>query len=130
MTLPAIFPRYIIEAFTGALECAAWSSTDEDGNPFDSDVHSRRAYAEVDLLEFLQQLCDFVRGNWADCKEYVKHRGWDSLGHDFWLTRNGHGAGFWDRGLGPLGQRLTDAAKVYGEANLYVRDDELIGMEL
>lgn len=21
----------------------------------------------------------------------------DHLGHDFWLTRNGHGAGFWDR---------------------------------
>ena len=21
----------------------------------------------------------------------------DQLGHDLWLTRNGHGAGFWDR---------------------------------
>ena len=21
----------------------------------------------------------------------------DQAGHDFWLTRNGHGAGFWDR---------------------------------
>ena len=22
----------------------------------------------------------------------------EQLGHDLWLTRNGHGAGFWDRG--------------------------------
>jgi hypothetical protein len=27
-------------------------------------------------------------------------------GHDFWLTRNGHGAGFWDRGLGEVGENL------------------------
>ena len=25
------------------------------------------------------------------------------IGHDLWLTRNGHGAGFWDRGLGAQG---------------------------
>ena len=23
--------------------------------------------------------------------------------HDFWLTRNGHSTGFWDRGTGALG---------------------------
>ena len=28
----------------------------------------------------------------------------DQCGHDFWLTRNGHGAGFWDRGLADTGQ--------------------------
>jgi hypothetical protein len=44
-------------------------------------------------------------------------------GHDFWLTRNGHGAGFWDRGLGDLGERLSKAAKVYGEVYLYPGDD-------
>lgn len=39
-------------------------------------------------------------------------------GHDFALTRNGHGAGFWDRGYGPVGDRLTDAAESYGEADI------------
>lgn len=28
-------------------------------------------------------------------------------GVDFWLTRNGHGAGFWDRGLGEVGDALA-----------------------
>ena|SRR5688572_13245568 len=44
----------------------------------------------------------------------------DMIGHDFWLTRNGHGAGFWDRGLGERGDWLTSMAKPFGEAHLYV----------
>lgn len=44
-------------------------------------------------------------------------------GHDFALTRNRHGAGFWDRGLGADGDVLTDAAKSFGEANLCQHDD-------
>ena len=44
----------------------------------------------------------------------------------FLLTRNGHGAGFWDRGNGALGDRLADAARVYGTQGAYVGDDELI----
>lgn len=47
-------------------------------------------------------------------------------GHDFWLTRNGHGAGFWDRSAldaGDLGDALTEVAKRYGQADSYFGDD-------
>jgi hypothetical protein len=44
-------------------------------------------------------------------------------GHDFWLTRNGHGAGFWDGELGDIGDRLTEASKAFGEVCLTVCDD-------
>lgn len=47
----------------------------------------------------------------------------DQCGHDFWLTRNGHGAGFWDRGLGKIGEKLTAACKLMGDVNLYRGDD-------
>ncbi len=47
----------------------------------------------------------------------------EQAGHDFWLTRNGHGAGFWDRGLGALGERLSKESKPYGSCDLYVGDD-------
>ena len=30
----------------------------------------------------------------------------EQIGHDLWLTRGGHGAGFWDRSL-PNGDELT-----------------------
>ena len=51
------------------------------------------------------------------------------IGHDFALTRNGHGAGFWDR---PeiYGERcadlLTTLSNRYGESNIYLGDDGLI----
>lgn len=50
-----------------------------------------------------------------------------AFGHDFALTRNGHGCGFWDRdneGLPKfLGYALTRVCESFGEANLYIGDD-------
>lgn len=55
------------------------------------------------------------------------HSVMEQAGHDFALTRNGHGAGFWD-GDWPkeIGERLTLASKSYGSQHLYVGDDKLI----
>lgn len=44
-------------------------------------------------------------------------------GHDFWLNRNGHGAGFWDRGLGELGDLLDAAARAVGSVEAYLGGD-------
>jgi hypothetical protein len=43
-------------------------------------------------------------------------------GHYFWLSRNGHGSGFFDENL----DALQDAAKAYSEFDLYVGDDGVI----
>lgn len=46
---------------------------------------------------------EFLRQSAMDCNlfydEYAELIGdnIEQAGHDFWLTRNGHGAGFWDR---------------------------------
>jgi hypothetical protein len=55
----------------------------------------------------------------------------EHAGYDFWLTRNGHGAGFWDRwsdgGVNEaLGHKLSDACEPFGSCDLYVGDDERI----
>jgi hypothetical protein len=47
----------------------------------------------------------------------------EQAGHDFALTRNHHGAGFWDRGNGELGEQLTEACRPYGEYNLCLYAD-------
>ena len=48
-------------------------------------------------------------------------------GHEFFLNRNGLGVGFWDAYWPePHASRLADAARAYGEFNLYVGDDGLI----
>lgn len=50
---------------------------------------------------------------------------WERAGHDFWLTRNGHGAGYWDRD--ELPQRTRDALTAWahgmGEVSAYLGDD-------
>lgn len=49
----------------------------------------------------------------------------ESFGHDFQLTRNGHGAGFWDRGYGEDGTYLTDMTRPSGSAGAeFTRDSD------
>ena len=50
-------------------------------------------------------------------------------GHDFALTRNGHGTGFWDRGLGRIGDMLSNECKPYGTHTVIINvdnDDNII----
>lgn len=71
---------------------------------------------------------DWEREAIADCDDFQQSNAEDLAeagdaernGTDFWLTRNGHGAGFWDRGYGDVGDRLTKAAKVYGSHDLFL----------
>lgn len=45
-------------------------------------------------------------------------------GHDFWLTRCGHGAGFWDGDWPePMADQLDAAAKAFGNVDSYLGDD-------
>lgn len=70
----------------------------------------------------------------ADCKAFQETNaadlaGMDSAqaGQDFWLTRNHHGVGYWDRGLGELGRRLTESAHGYGGVHVYWQDGKVYG---
>jgi len=48
-------------------------------------------------------------------------------GHDFWLSRNGHGAGFFNRGVSQdIADELQDKGRAYREFDLYVGDDGLV----
>lgn len=108
----------IDEMFEGYVTCALWSSTDDNDVPLD------RGYGPDDIdADTLDAMRD-------DCKSFAESNvddlaGMDAgqAGHDFWLTRNHHGAGFWDRGLGDRGDRLTEASRPFGESDLYVGDD-------
>ena len=44
-------------------------------------------------------------------------------GHDFWFTRNRHGAGFGDRGLGDVGDELTKIAQSFHQCGAFVYDN-------
>lgn len=48
----------------------------------------------------------------------------EQAGRDFWYTRNGHGTGYWDRGLESItADALSESARGFGEAFI----DNVIG---
>jgi hypothetical protein len=53
----------------------------------------------------------------------------EQIGHDLWLTRNGHGAGFWDRNLGEIGNKLTKICEEFKALNVFVENDDEIIIE-
>jgi hypothetical protein len=54
--------------------------------------------------------------------EAIKENDYFGLGMDIWLTRNGHGSGFFDRGYEHK-EELEKAAKDLKESDLYITDD-------
>jgi hypothetical protein len=114
---------YIADADTDKLSADygdRWRDTAESGGRESLELRDGvRESMSVDCLAF----CEANASDLAMfCSEhgYTSRAGYNAsecAGHDFWLTRNGHGAGYWDRGLGALGERLSDAARAYGEAN-------------
>ena len=108
-------------AFGAMLECALWSSIEWDsGEPFDSayDISDIADATRVDLIADLEA---FIDSNADDI--VASGLSPEQIGHDFWLTRNHHGCGYWDRGLGAVGERLTKATHPYGSVDLYLGDD-------
>ena len=111
-----------LDTFTRAyLECALWSSTDDNEEPLDGN------YTERDISP------ELLASAIADCAEFQRLAG-DGIiedlsraGHDFWLTRNHHGAGFWDGEWEKrYGEELTRLARSFGECTLFDGLDGLI----
>jgi hypothetical protein len=114
------------------VDCALWASSDQSddqgGTPLEDlalDVHPTTLVAVDDLCLM------FVQANPEACALWVQTLSATQLGHDLFLTRNRHGAGFWDRfhhahSLAEVGQRLTAAAHAEGSDDWYVGDDGFI----
>lgn len=105
----------------GYIECALWSShgMEGDGVEYLDAKYGKDDLAPETVATMTEEINAFVAANAADLMGMTNGQ----IGHDIWLTRNAHGAGFWDRGLGARGERLTQAANALGEQNLYVGDD-------
>lgn len=114
-----------LDDFTKAyIVCALWSSTDDEGNPLDSKFDIENINPK-DIEEIKLECLNFQKENIQLLESSHKNKGYtlENAGHDLWLTRNGHGAGFWDRNLGEIGEQLTLKSKELKESDLYVGDD-------
>ncbi len=121
-------PDYLSTVQSAYVACALWSSTDDNGEPLDESG-----------LDLAPETLDAMYEDCADFCQLVEREGFNldtlgamgcnasQMGHDFWLTRNGHGAGFWDRGYPDnIGERLTALAKPYSTRELYIGDDDQV----
>ena len=103
------------------ITCALWSSSDGDSESLE------QTGAEIDSNTVAQMTLDCSRflgdAQRAGLLDLVLSN-FEQAGHDFWLTRNGHGAGFWDGDWPEAeGMQLTAISKTFKEVNLYVGDD-------
>jgi len=117
-----------LDQFTQAYVTAAlWSTPDDSGKGEMLDENYGINDLAPSTLAAMKEDCEKFQRDNADLLEKAQERGFGSgsAGHDFWLTRNHHGAGFWDRDAlsGRLGKQLTEAANRFDEFELYVGDD-------
>jgi hypothetical protein len=124
-----------LDSFTRQYTATAlWSSNDDSGGePLDrnydiSDIAPDALAKMVADCAAFQEQCDAWINDADDTGECRRgpdcNTAWERAGHDFWLTRNHHGASFWDGDWPePYATQLTDAAHAFGECDLYVSDD-------
>jgi hypothetical protein len=114
---------------------ALWSSNDEStpagGQPFDENYSAEDLTPEA--LETMRIDCEqFAHEHYETIVNVLGHKpnsarkpiDWSSIGHDFWLNRNGHGCGFWDGDYPePQATILDEASEAFGECDLYLGED-------
>lgn len=124
-----------MDEFTDAyFEAALWSTNDEStpegGEPLDEN-YTIDDIAPETLERMERDARGFLQMNWSSVAadqspEIEEHGRWALAGHDFWLTRNRHGAGFEDGQWPNFGEELARSARSFGEFDLYVGDDGMI----
>ena len=107
--------RDIDEILKEYLVGALWS------NDFDDKSISDIADSSID--DARKEITWFVNS----AGKYIDKIPNDEIGHDIWLTRNGHGTGFWDRGYSDKKtELLKHLCKLLGTADAYIGDDDKI----
>ena len=102
---------------------ALWSSTNDDDTPMDA-WYGVEDFDPEALLMLAEDCVEFLSESLSEIgPELLDHWSLPSLAYDFWLTRNGHGAGFWDRTDRPHWEVLDRIAKRYGTQDIYRGDD-------
>ena len=111
------------EQFTAAYLEAAWFTEHEPGEPDRDFTPLFRCEAYHAARNFLQALPTLQ----PDLVRPLDELDVTQMAHDLWLTRNGHGTGFWDRNDTYTGSeaRIFDAlAQAMGEHEALFEEDE------
>jgi hypothetical protein len=118
------FAESWIDGFlTSYLETAVWSSIDDKNQPLD-DNYDSDDFAPEALSESRADCLAFLAENRSMLEPIADNETISRAGHDFWLTRNRHGAGFWDGDWSDeIGKALTESSRAYGSVEIMPADD-------
>lgn len=117
-----------LDAFTqGYVEALFFTNASDP----DDGLLASATFADLatETLSRIVRDCDaFQKEHRADLDETIdtgRINGYDeaAAGRDFWFTRCGHGVGFWDRGLGDIGETMSKHARALGNVDVYSGDD-------
>lgn len=115
----------------GYIDALFFTETGPDSPEFDD--YGFYDFAPETLTRIITDCASFELSNKAllNKADEVSQGGYTSeqAGHDLWLTRNRHGAGFWDRGLHDIGEALAEKAQAMGELSLVLWDDKKLYLE-
>ena len=101
------------------IQAALWSSSDDNDTPLNETYNAGDISGDL-MDKMIQDCCAFFTESKLPANMISQ------AGHDFWLTRNGHGTGFWDKPeiYGEArAQELSKLAEKFGALDLYVGDD-------
>jgi hypothetical protein len=115
-----IMTKHEQEFYDAYTRCIFWAESEiENKNYFDLSENARQR-----ILKDCVSFCKKGR-NIFNNLEFKSISNYRQAGVDFFLTRNGHGAGFWDGGywMESDGEKFTKLSKEFGEINFYVGDD-------
>ena len=94
------------------LNTALWTGDDGSGEPLDT-RYSHHDFSEESQHKARHAVHTFLGMLSQGARDEAESRLQD-VGHDLWLSRNGHGSGFWDHDYEHLDE-LHEAAKSLGE---------------
>jgi hypothetical protein len=120
------------ELVGGAVNALLWTTPypDPEGGDFNGYLDKDKGLEDVadeDLAKLKSTLLSLFEDD--DTSALFDGLSYAVIGHDFILTANRHGAGFWDRGLGERGQRLTELVHPFGEITAFVDEKGQVRIE-
>lgn len=119
---------YMNEDLQAYLEAALWSSLDDNDQPFDQNYDFGDIAPET-IEQSKQDLHDFIQKAMAQGLIGEDDDVMAQLGHDFWLSRNHHGSGFFDGDWGQHGDALQALAGEFKELSPMLGGDGKIYFE-
>jgi len=112
--MKTIDKEIVLQAY---LEAMLWVNEEMDELTISDVDETLVEFSKVEIEKFIN-IIELTKGAVREANTYSD----EQLGHNFLLSRNGHGAGFFDNG----NDILQDICKKFGSVDVYIGDDNKI----